>query len=115
MNTETLRATCLSLPAVAEEVKWGADLVFTIGGKMFCVTSFEDPFKASCKVPDDDFEEMCNRDGIIPAPYLARAKWVQLTNEAGLSKAEWQKIVQQSYSLVAAKLTKKQKTELGLI
>lgn len=114
MNTETLRNLCLQLPAVKEEMKWEADLVFTVGGKMFCVTSFEEPFKASFKVPDDLFEELCNREGFVPAPYLARAKWVMVSNAAGLTKTEWESSIQKSYELVKAKLTKKQIRELGL-
>lgn len=81
---------------------------------MFCVTTFDEPFKASFKVPDEQFEELCNREGFSPAPYLARAKWVQVSNEAGLSKEEWRNFLQQSYALVAAKLTKKQRAELGI-
>lgn len=114
MNTETLRNVCLQLPKVKEEIKWGNDLVFTIGEKMFCVTSFDDPFKASFKVPDEIFEELCNREGFIPAPYMARAKWVMVTNEAGLSKTEWETYVRQSYELVKGKLTKKLRQELGI-
>jgi predicted DNA-binding protein (MmcQ/YjbR family) len=115
MNTETLRSLCLQLPQVKEEIKWEADLVFSIGGKMFCVTSFEEPFKASFKVHDEMFEELCNREGFSPAPYLARAKWVLVSNDAGLAKQEWQDFVQQSYELVKRKLTKKQQKELGLL
>jgi predicted DNA-binding protein (MmcQ/YjbR family) len=115
MNAEALREICLQLPSVTEEIKWGADLVFSIGGKMFCVTTFEEPFKASFKVPDEQFGELCNREGFIPAPYLARAKWVQAMNEAHLSREEWKVFVQTSYALVAAKLTRKQKAELGLV
>jgi predicted DNA-binding protein (MmcQ/YjbR family) len=114
MNTEIVRTICLQLPAVTEEIKWGADLVFTIGGKMFCVTSFDEPFKASFKVPEEQFEELCQREGFIPAPYLARAKWVQVTNNAYLSKKEWESFLRESYERVKAKLTKKQKTELGI-
>lgn len=114
MNTETLRAICLQQPAAKEEIKWENDLVFTIGCKMFCVTSFEEPFKASIKVPDDQFEELCSREGFVPAPYLARAKWVLVSNEAGLSKTEWEAFVSQSHDLVKKKLTKKQLKELGL-
>ncbi len=102
------------MPATNEEIKWGANLVFTVGGKMFCVTSFDDPFKASLKVPDEIFEELCTQTGFEPAPYLARAKWVLISKSSGLSKAGWISMVEQSYRLVASRLTKKQRAELGL-
>jgi predicted DNA-binding protein (MmcQ/YjbR family) len=114
MNTEIIRAICLQLPAATEEIKWENDLVFSIGGKMFCVTSFEEPFKASFKVPEENFEELCSREGFVPAPYLAKAKWVMVTNDAGLSKQEWEGFVKQSYELIRAKLTKKLRKELGI-
>ena len=81
---------------------------------MFCATSFEEPFKCSFKVPDEAFDDLTNRVGFIPAPYLARAKWVMVSIEAKLSKQEWEQFLRQSYSLIAQKLTKKQRTELGI-
>lgn len=114
MNTETLRTICLELPAVTEDIKWEKDVFFSIGGKMFCVTSFEEPFKASFKVPDADFEELCSREGFIPAPYMARAKWVMVSNDAALSKQEWMDYIKQSHELVSKGLTRKLRKELGL-
>jgi predicted DNA-binding protein (MmcQ/YjbR family) len=114
MNAETLRDICLQFPAVKEEIKWENDLVFSIGGKMFCITSFEEPFKASFKVPDDEFEELCGREGFSPAPYLARARWVMVSNDARFSKTEWETYLRQSYVLVKGKLTKRLRQELGI-
>ncbi|MBB1284217.1 MmcQ/YjbR family DNA-binding protein [Flavisolibacter sp. BT320] len=114
MNTETLRTICLELPAVTEDIKWEKDLVFSIGGKMFCVTSFDEPFKASFKVPDADFEDLSSREGFIPAPYMARAKWVMVSNDAALSKQEWTSYIKQSHELVSKGLTRKLRKELGL-
>lgn len=114
MNVEVIRKICLALPGVTEDVKWGADLVFSIGSKMFCVTSFEQPFKCSFKIADDDFDEVCNREGFVPAPYLARAKWVLVSNDAKLSLKEWDKFLKDSYTIVANKLTKKQRTLLNI-
>ena len=113
MDLEWLRKFCLSFPGTTEDIKWGADLVFSVGGKMFCVSSLEPPFKCSFKVKDEEFEEMCQREGFIPAPYMARAKWVMVT-EPKLNKKEWQHLIKQSYELVKAKLTKKVKQELGI-
>lgn len=88
--------------------------MFSVCEKMFCATSFEEPFKCSFKVPDDAFEELTNREGFIPAPYLARARWVMVSNDAKLSKQEWEYFLKQSFDLIAQKLTKKQRTLLGL-
>ncbi len=70
MNIESLRKICTSLPAVTEDIKWGNDLAFSIGDKMFCVASLESPFTCSFKVRDDEFEELSNQNGFMPAPYI---------------------------------------------
>ncbi len=95
MDIDQLRCYCLSLPSVTEDVKWGNDLVFSVGEKMFCVAGLETPLKFSFKVKDDDFEEMSNSEGFTPAPYMARAKWVLVT-QAKLSKKEYEHYIKQS-------------------
>lgn len=107
MNIETLRSICKKLPDVTEGVKWGADLCFMISEKMFCVTSLEGPFTASFKVTDEEFGEMSEKPGIVPAPYVARYKWVLVQDPKVLNKKEWEFYVTQSYNLVKAKLPKK--------
>ena len=114
MNVETLRKICLSFPGSTESIKWGNDLVFSVGEKMFCATSFEKPFKCSFKVPDESFDELAVREGFIPAPYLARAKWVMVSNDARLSKQEWESFLKQSHELIASKLSKKLRKELQI-
>lgn len=114
MDIETLRKICSSLPAVTEDVKWGNDLVFSVGEKMFCVASLEPPFSCSFKVPDEEFDELSNRNGFTPAPYMARAKWVLVTDASKLNKKDWQQFITQSYELVKTKLTKKLREKLGI-
>lgn len=114
MRIDDLESFCMSLPAVTEDVKWDNDLVFSVGGKMFCVTSLEPPLKISFKVPDHDFDELSSRDGFMPAPYLARAKWVLATQPEKLKKKEWEFLVRQSYELVKMKLTRKARKDLGI-
>jgi predicted DNA-binding protein (MmcQ/YjbR family) len=113
MNIESLREYCLSLPHVTEDVKWGADICFSIGAKMFCVSGFNAPMKVSLKVNDEEFEEFSSRSGIIPAPYLARHKWVLISEEAGLTDKQWKHYICRSYELVKAKLPKRLQKELA--
>ncbi len=102
------------MPAVTEDVKWGNDLCFCVGAKMFCVASLEPPFTASFKVKDDEFDELSATDGFIPAPYMARAKWVLVNNPSKLSKKEWERYIRESYELIKAKLTAKLRKELKI-
>jgi predicted DNA-binding protein (MmcQ/YjbR family) len=107
MNIEAAKALCRTFPGCTEDIKWGADLVFSVGGKMFAVTGAENPAGGiSFKVEDQRFLELTDRPGIVPAPYLARAKWVHVEDIGVLSDAEAAELLRQSYELVFAKLTK---------
>jgi predicted DNA-binding protein (MmcQ/YjbR family) len=114
MDIEMLRKICSSLRAVTEDVKWGNDLVFSVGDKMFCAASLEPPFSCSFKVPDDEFDEISNRNGFTPAPYMARAKWVLVTDPSKLNKKDWERYIKQSYELIKIKLTKKLREKLEI-
>jgi predicted DNA-binding protein (MmcQ/YjbR family) len=94
MSVEAVRRICRALPAVTEDIKWGSDLVFSVGGKMF-------------KCTPEMFAELTERDGIIPAPYLARAMWVR-ERSAGevLERRELTDLIKTSYELVVATLPK---------
>lgn len=81
---------------------------------MFCITSFEPPFTCAFKVHDEDFETLSLKEGWRPAPYLARAKWVQIEDLTACGAAEWKERIQKSYSLIKEKLTKKDRQALGI-
>lgn len=115
MNIETLRDFCKSLPAVTEDIKWGKDLCFMVAGKMFCVTCLDGPFTVSFKVKAEEFEELSSQPGIIPAPYVARYKWILVRNGNKLSKKELEHYVRQSYDLIKAGLPNKTAKAHGLV
>jgi predicted DNA-binding protein (MmcQ/YjbR family) len=116
MNIEELQKICKALPHVTEDIKWHNDLCFCIGGKMFCVVGLnQSPTSASFKVLEDEFEEMSTREGIKPAPYVAKYKWVLVEDINTLSIKEWQHFTAQSYTLVKNKLAPKIKAALDLI
>ncbi len=74
---------------------------------MFCVTEADADNGASFKVREEEFDAMIEIEGIIPAPYLARNKWVLVLDFSRLSDSEWTHYVYQSYELVKSKLPKK--------
>lgn len=107
-SIEDVRTFCLSLPQVTEDVKWGADLCFNIGKKMFCVTGLEQvPVGVTVKVKDEDFEKIIDLPGFQPAPYLARYRWVLLDDVNKVSKKELHRLIRESYELIKAKVPKK--------
>lgn len=107
MDIESLRTICIDLPGVTEGVKWGNDLCFMVGEKMFCVSSLEGPLKISLKVRDDEFEELSSLPGIIPAPYMAKHKWILIENVKVFNIKKWKEHIRQSYNMVLAKLPRR--------
>ena len=115
MDIEQVQALCLSFPHVTEVVLWGNDLVFKIGGKMFAVTGLDaaSDHCLSFKCTPEEFAELVERDGIVPAPYVARYHWVALQRFSALSDRELKALLRNAYDLVLAKLPKKVKAKLG--
>ena len=115
MNTEDIRTICLGLKGATEDIKWGHDLVFSIGDKMFCVVGMDEvPVSASFKVPNEDFDELSSQAGFRPAPYVARYKWVLVDDINILPKKRLEKFLNESYRLVKEKLPAKIKKSLGV-
>ena len=115
MDIEQVQAHCLSFPHVTEVVLWGNDLVFKIGGKMFAVIGL-DPASDHCmsfKCTPEKFAELTERNGIAPAPYVARYHWVALESFDALSEKELKALLRNSYDLVFEKLPKKKKAQLS--
>ncbi len=113
MNLKKAKEFCMALPGATQGIKWGDNLVFSVGEKMFAVMHDDAQARSiSFKVDDDRFLELTDRDGIIPAPYLARAKWVQVEDLARLPDAEAKELLKRAHRLVFAKLTKKLQREI---
>ena len=108
MNVDQLRELCLSFPGTTEQIQWGYDLVFKVGGKMFAVTPLEPASVClSFKASPENFAELTERQNIIPAPYMARAQWVALQTRDAISAEELSRFLRESYEMVLAKLPKK--------
>jgi predicted DNA-binding protein (MmcQ/YjbR family) len=107
-DIEWVRELCLSFANATEKVTWGADLTFRISEKIFAVVVLE-PAKVwlSFKCSAENFAELCERPGIIPAPYMARAQWVALETKDALQRQELASLLRESYDLVFVKLPKK--------
>jgi predicted DNA-binding protein (MmcQ/YjbR family) len=114
MDIEQVHAHCLSFPHVTEVVLWGNDLVFKIGGKMFAVIGLDaaSDHCMSFKCTQEKFAELIERNGIVPAPYVARYHWVALERFNALNEKELKTLLRAAYDLVLAKLPKKLKAQL---
>jgi predicted DNA-binding protein (MmcQ/YjbR family) len=115
MNIEELQTFCLSFRGATEDIKWEDNLVFSVAEKIFCLAGLEPPLRVAFKVDEEEFEELTQSEGIIQAPHFARRKWVLVTDEERLSRADWELHIRNSYNLVKSKLPKKKQEELNQI
>lgn len=116
MTPKEIEKFLLSLPAATLSVQWGSDHVFKIGGKMFAAMNApESEFLGlSFKVGDDSFTILTKQKSIVPAPYLARAHWVQLQMLSALKDKELKAYLERAHAIVASGLSKKKRISLGL-
>ena len=105
---------CRSLAGVTEDVKWDNDLVFSVGKKMFVVFGLPEHEPISLKVDPVVFGTLVQQGGIRPAPYLAHHSWVQIATRKALPDEVLTDMIHESYELVAQKLPKKLRAQLGL-
>lgn len=113
MHRSAFEAFVLTLPAATLVRQWRDDSVGKVGGKIFCLLD-RDPGEVWLKVSEMSFELMTEMKGIRPAPYFARASWVAISHESALSDAEIRAYIVEAHRLVAGKLSRKVRTELGL-
>lgn len=113
MKPAAIRRLIRAWPGVSEDVKWGNDLVFSVGGKMFCAMEAGSGRGLSFKVEESRFLELTDRAGVVPAPYLARAHWISLAEPAALAQAETEALIRRSYELVRSRLTRKLQREFA--
>ncbi len=123
MNAERIRALLLSLPNVVETSQWDG-LVFwvgdkAIGGKMFVLMNPEFDSSGhhallSFPAGPERFHELCELDGIRPAPYLARIFWVAAEHWGVFRDREWEAELRAGHALTMAKLTPRTRVLLAL-
>ncbi len=114
MDAESVRKFCLSLPHVTEDVQWESDLLFRIGNKMFAVVALDaaTDHRMSFKCTPEVFAELTEREGIVPAPYVARYHWVALERFDALPERELKELLRNAYRLILEKLPRKSRAQL---
>ncbi len=117
MTRDEFDIFCSRLPATTHVVQWGNASVWKVGGKIFAICSRwgdGDLPRFSFKCSDISYALLIQQDGLIPAPYLARAKWVQMEEEGALDDDSLKAYIEAAHKIISAKLTRKQRNELGL-
>ena len=104
MDVESIRHFCLSFLDAKENLQWGEDLCFKVRGKIFAVLDLGSvPQRLSLKCSPEKFAELTEQEGIIPAPYVGRYKWVLLERLSVLPAPELKELIRESYAMVASK------------
>ena len=99
-----------SLPGTSLVEQWES-LVAKVGGKVFCLLSRSGSI--AFKVSETSFEGLTATDGIGQAPYFAKGQWVAVEPGA-LEEHTLRAYLAEAHRLIAAKLTRKLRAELGL-
>lgn len=115
MNVETFRAYCLSKKGVTEEFPFDEEtLVFKVMGKMYALCGLEQiPFQIALKCdPERAIELREEHDGLITGAYHMSKRHWNSVHAAALPETLVKELIDHSYALVVAGLTKKQQQEL---
>jgi predicted DNA-binding protein (MmcQ/YjbR family) len=114
MNNERVRDFVHTLQHVEESVQWGAHLVFwvgekSVGGKMFAMLDLDGDGEcvAILSAGPEGMTELCEREGVRPAPYLARAHWVCVEQWHALTWPEWKDVLIRAHAIVLAKMPRR--------
>ncbi len=118
MTLDEFNTCCAALPATHKVVQWGGSHVWKVGEKIFAIASLwgdgAEHYRIGFKASDLAFRMLTEQPDILPSPYLGRYKWVQLQTPDALSDDDLAAYIGASHDMVAAKLTKAKRLELGL-
>jgi predicted DNA-binding protein (MmcQ/YjbR family) len=111
---ESYRNHCLSKKGVTEEFPFGEDtLVFKVMGKMFTLTGIEHFDSINLKVDPEEGVQLQERyPSVSPGYHMNKRHWITVLMDGGVPDKLILKWIDQSYELVIASLTKKQKSAL---
>lgn len=116
MKAAQFHDAALALPGAVLDIKWGGDRCYCVGGKIFAFGgSGQDAPRYCLKVSDASFEQLIEEGVAEPAPYLGRAKWVMLKPADVLPDDQLLEYLRRSHAMIAAKLTKKMRADLGIV
>jgi predicted DNA-binding protein (MmcQ/YjbR family) len=101
-----------ALPATTMVEQWGSH-VAKVGGKVFALIA-TDGSSIVFKVTEMSFEGLTEIEGIGQAAYFAKRQWVSVDKGAALSDADLKAYIAASHRMIAGKLTRKLRAELGI-
>lgn len=117
MLLEDYNAWCAGLPQTTHVVQWGGAHVWKVGGKVFAIAGWNkgEDLAVTFKVSDLAYDILKEQPGLRPAPYLASRgmTWIQRFSAETMDDGALKDYLAESHRIVAAKLTRKLRRELG--
>lgn len=110
MTRAEVEAFAMGLPAVTKVIQWGESDVFKAGGKVFAISG---DVSVSFKVTEIGFVVLTESGIGRQAPYCAKGQWTAV-DIASVAEADLTSWLATAHGLIAAKLTRKSRAELGL-
>lgn len=121
MNIEDFRTYCLSFRGVHEKMPFEKAaseydrnlLVFCIADKWFCFVNIDVFDFCNLKCPPEQTEELREKyEGIRPGYHMNKKHWISVYFDKDILDQTIKELVKQSYDIVKASLSKKEKEAL---
>lgn len=114
MNSESFRAYCLQKPGTNESFPFDENtLVMKVISKMYALTDLEEAFAISIKCPPEQVIELTEQyKNIQAAPHFNKKHWIHITPNNSFTDDFIYSLIDQSYELAKAKLTKKERMQI---
>ncbi len=115
MNIEEFRDYCLSKKGVTEETPFGPDtLVYKVMGKMFALTGIDSFDFINLKCDPDYAQELREQYmAVQPGYHMNKKLWNSVYVNQDLEDKMVYQLIDDSYELIVASLTKKLQKELA--
>ncbi len=110
-DLDWIRKLCSSFPDATEDMPWEDTLCFKVRGRIFVFTALSQGRfpPVTLKADPEQFHELLEIEGVTPARYVGRYKWVTLADSNIVPAAELETLITRSYEQVAAKAPNKRK------
>lgn len=115
MDIERYREYCIAKPGVTEGFPFDEQvLVFKVMGKMFALTDVDSFEYINLKCDPERAVELREQyDAIRPGYHMHKAQWNSVYMDGSLPDTLVLELIDHSYELIVAKLTKKLREELN--
>lgn len=111
MKLDAFTKYCLSKKAVTKDFPFGEETIcLRVAGKIFAITSYNIPLKVNLKCDPEEAIDLRERyDEVQPGYHMNKKHWNTVDFEGRISDNELKKMVDNSYELIVASLSKKQR------